>query len=164
MSDKPAPHAEAPCPIGRAAGLIGDRWILLILRQATVGTSRFEEFRAALGVADNILANRLARLVADGLLVKVPYQDKQRTRHEYRLTRAGAATFPLLSALAAWGTEYTSPAQPAEPMRVIHAVCGNDLPAVGFCESCGRAVSRDEILWLRPWNSPDPQPLAQAVD
>lgn len=163
MSSKEARLIDLPCPIGRAAELIGDRWTLLILRQATLGVTRFDELRGALGIADNILSSRLARLVENGLLAKVPYRDERRTRHEYRLTQAGADTFPVLSALAAWGTAHTRPVRRTEPMRVIHAECGNDVPAAGFCEHCERVVGRDEVLWLRPWNSPDPQPLAEPV-
>src|SRR5436305_3789898 len=74
---------EPPCPIGRASGMLGDRWILLILRDATIGVTRFDEFRNHLGIADNILSARLRRLVDGGLLVKVPYRDGQRTRQEY---------------------------------------------------------------------------------
>jgi DNA-binding HxlR family transcriptional regulator len=163
MSSESAPLVDLPCPIGRAAELIGDRWTLLILRQATLGVTRFDEFRGALGIADNILSNRLARLVENGLLARVAYRDERRTRHEYRLTQAGADTFPVLGALAAWGSEHTRPARDTEPMRVIHAACGSDLPAARFCERCGRAVGRDEVLWLRPWHSPEPQPLAEPV-
>jgi hypothetical protein len=75
-------RVEVPCPIGRAVDILGDRWTLLLLRNATVGVTRFDDFRGRLGIADNILSNRLARLVDAGLLVRVPYRDKQRTRHE----------------------------------------------------------------------------------
>ena len=70
-----ADHAARSCPIGRAGDLLGDRWTLLILRDATAGTARFDVFRENLGIADNILSARLARLVDAGLLVKVPYRD-----------------------------------------------------------------------------------------
>ena len=163
MSSEAVPLVDLPCPIGRAAELIGDRWTLLILRQATLGVTRFDEFRGALGIADNILSGRLARLVENGLLAKVAYRDERRTRQEYRLTQAGAGTLPVLSALAAWGTEHTRPVRDTEPMRVIHAACGGDLPPGGFCEHCGRAAGRDEVRWLRPWHSPEPQPLAEPV-
>jgi DNA-binding HxlR family transcriptional regulator len=163
MDGEAIPALDIPCPIGRAAELLGDRWMLLILRHATMGVTRFDEFRTELGIADNILSGRLTRLTANGMLVRVPYRDERRTRHEYRLTRAGADTYPVLSALAVWGTEHTRPVQPTQPMRLIHAVCGNDMPAAGFCEHCGLAVGRDELRWLRPWNNPDPQPLAEPV-
>jgi DNA-binding HxlR family transcriptional regulator len=163
MSDQPVPRVDSPCPIGRAAETIGDRWTLLILRHATLGVTRFDEFRNELGIADNILSGRLGRLVENGLLTKVPYRDERRTRHEYRLTRAGADMLPVLHALAAWGQQHTRPERRTRPMRVIHSVCGNDVPAGDFCTHCGRSVGRDEILWLRPWRSRSPQPLAEPV-
>jgi DNA-binding HxlR family transcriptional regulator len=149
-----------PCPIGRAVDVLGDRWTLLILRHATVGVTRFEDFRADLGIADNILSNRLARLVDAGVLVRVPYRDLQRTRHEYRLTTAGADVLGILHALAGWGHEHTEPSGPVEPMRVIHRTCGSDLVPDRPCPVCQRPVQRAEIAWMRPWRSADPYPLA----
>jgi DNA-binding HxlR family transcriptional regulator len=150
-----------PCPIGRAIDVLGDRWTLLILRNATMGVTRFDGLRAGLGIADNILSNRLARLVDAGLLVREPYRDRQRTRHEYRLTTAGADVLGVLHALADWGNEHTEPSEPVEPLRVIHRACGSDLAAGGYCGACERVVERPEIAWIRPWRSPDPLPLAE---
>ncbi|HYZ54993.1 MAG TPA: helix-turn-helix domain-containing protein [Streptosporangiaceae bacterium] len=152
-----------PCPIARAADIVGDRWTLLILRNANLGTTRFDDFRAELGIADNILSSRLARLVDAGLLTRHPYRETGRTRHEYRLTTAGADLLPVLHALADWGLRYTRPAEPADPMRVIHQACGEALAPGGTCPRCGRTPSRDEIAWLRPWRSPHPVTLASAI-
>ena len=153
-------HATRPCPIGRAGDLLGDRWTLLILRDATNGITRFDGFKESLGIADNILAARLRRLVDAGVLVKVPYRDGNRTRHEYLLTQAGADLLPLLRALADWGTRYTAPAAEAAPMRMLHAGCGGEVNVAGVCGSCGLSVPREEEVWLRPWRSADPAPLA----
>jgi DNA-binding HxlR family transcriptional regulator len=149
--------------MARAIDVLGDRWTLLILRNATMGVTRFQDFRAELGIADNILSDRLERLVDAGVLVRVPYRDRRRTRHEYRLTTAGADALGMLHALADWGQEHTEPNQHVEPMRVIHLACGSDLAAGGLCPSCKRAVERAEIGWVRPWRSPDPLPLAAPV-
>lgn len=157
------PATDTSCPIGRATQLLGDRWILLILRNATVGVTRFDQFQEQLGIADNILSNRLARLVEHGLLTKVPYRGERRTRYEYRLTTAGADIVPVLHALAAWGQEHTTPPRHAKPMRVIHVVCGNDIPVGQFCPHCERPVARDEIQWVRPWHGDTPQTLAKPV-
>jgi DNA-binding HxlR family transcriptional regulator len=157
------PRDGQPCPIGRATSMLGDRWILLILRDATIGVTRFDEFRDHLGIADNILAARLRRLVEGGLLVRVPYRDGRRTRQEYRLTQAGADLAPVLRALADWGHRHTSPDEPAEPMRVVHAGCGGEVGADQACTSCGASVGRDEEAWIRPWRSPDPIRLAPPV-
>jgi DNA-binding HxlR family transcriptional regulator len=160
MSEVAIPRVDTPCPIGRAAELIGDRWTLLILRHATLGVTRFDDFRRELGIADNILSNRLGKLVQYGLLVKVPYRDERRTRHEYRLAEAGADMLPILHALATWGQRHTRATRRGKPMRIIHSTCGNDLPAGEYCEHCGRPASREEILWLRPWRSHVPTSVA----
>jgi DNA-binding HxlR family transcriptional regulator len=159
MSDSTA-RSDVPCPMGRAIDVLGDRWTLLILRNATLGVTRFEGFRSELGIADNILSNRLARLVDAGVLARVPYRDQRRTRHEYRLTTAGADVLGVLHALAGWGQDHTETSRPVEPMRIIHHACGSDLAPGGHCAACERAVERDEIAWVRPWRSPDPLPLA----
>ncbi|MEU3188912.1 helix-turn-helix domain-containing protein [Streptomyces sp. NPDC006923] len=157
-------HAGGACPIGRASSVLGDRWVLLIMRNATLGSTRFDEFRSELGIADNILSNRLGRLVEAGLLTRTPYRDESgRGRHEYRLTGAGVDLLPVLNALAAWGEAHTSPAEPAEPMRILHATCGHTLGAHQYCEHCGREAVHGEMAWLRPWRSPEAVLLADAV-
>jgi DNA-binding HxlR family transcriptional regulator len=148
------------CPIGRAGDLLGDRWTLLILRDATTGITRFDAFKEDLGIADNILSGRLARLVEAGVLAKVPYRDGNRTREEYRLTQAGADLLPLLRALADWGTRHTSPATEAAPMQMLHVSCGGQVSIDGVCSTCGQAVPREDEAWLRPWRSAEPTPLA----
>jgi DNA-binding HxlR family transcriptional regulator len=157
-------HAARSCPIGRAGDLLGDRWTLLILRDATAGTTRFDVFRENLGIADNILSARLARLVEAGVLVKVPYRDGNRTRQEYRLTQAGADVLPLLRALADWGTRHTSPAAQAAPMQILHVGCGGEVSIGGVCGTCGTAVPREGEAWLRPWRSAEPIPLAMPAE
>ena len=157
-------HATRSCPIGRAGELLGDRWTLLILRDATAGTTRFDVFRENLGIADNILSARLARLVEAGVLVKVPYRDGNRTRQEYRLTEAGADVLPLLRALADWGTRHTSPAAQTAPMRILHVDCGGEVSIGGVCGTCGQAVARQDEAWLRPWRSAEPVRLAMPAD
>ncbi|GAA3648633.1 helix-turn-helix domain-containing protein [Nonomuraea antimicrobica] len=153
---------SVPCPIGRAVGLLGERWTLLILRNANLGTTRFDSFRAELGIADNILSNRLARMVEAGLLARVPYRGAGRTRYEYRLTTAGAEVLPVLHALAVWGQEHTEPAEPAASMRVIHQRCGQVTLPGPVCDHCGEPVRREEEAWVRPWLSPEPTALASA--
>jgi DNA-binding HxlR family transcriptional regulator len=143
--------------------VLGDRWTLLILRDATGGSTRFDAFKENLGIADNILAARLRRLTEAGLLVKVPYRDGNRARYEYRLTQAGADLLPVLRALAGWGTKWTSPAEPAAPMEMLHKDCGGEVDVAGVCGRCGRPVGREDEAWLRPWRSPDPVPLALPV-
>jgi DNA-binding HxlR family transcriptional regulator len=157
------PRLAPPCPIGRAADVLGDRWTLLILRNATVGMTRFDDFKSDLGIADNILSARLGRLVDAGLMTKAPYHDNGRRRHEYRLTSPGADVLPLLHALCAWGQRHTEPAEPSDPMQIIHLACGHPTTDDRTCDHCGRPIERDQEAWLRPWRSTIPFPLAQPV-
>ncbi|GAA3078993.1 helix-turn-helix domain-containing protein [Pseudonocardia yunnanensis] len=156
---------DNPCPIGRAVDIVGDRWSLLILRHANIGVTRFDQFRAELGISDNILSNRLAKLVEAGVLVKVPYRDDRRTRHEYRLTSAGADLTPVFEDLARWGQAHTLSGERCRPaMKILHSTCGEELAEGHYCAHCGRTVERAEISWYRPWRSRTPFALAEPVD
>jgi DNA-binding HxlR family transcriptional regulator len=148
------------CPIGRASELLGDRWTLLILREATLGVTRFDKFRERLGVADNILSTRLRRLVEADVLVKVPYHDGRRTRDEYRLTQAGADLAPALRALGEWADKHTARPAGTRPMRAVHTGCGGALDLASRCTRCGAVAAREQQAWLRPWASKRPFPLA----
>ena len=91
-----------PCPIARAADLVGDSWTVLILRDAFGGIRRFEDFQRNLDAPRSVLTRRLQQLVEDGLLDRVPYQDRP-VRHEYRLTEKGRAFWDVLAAMWRWG-------------------------------------------------------------
>jgi DNA-binding HxlR family transcriptional regulator len=95
------------CPIALSLEHIGDRWSMLILRNAGVGQTRFDEFQKSLGIAPNILARRLVALTARRLLERRRYTDKP-PRDEYLLTKAGRDFLPVLHALGAWGTRHFS--------------------------------------------------------
>lgn len=157
---------SGPCPIGRAADILGDRWTLLVMRNATVGMSRFDDFKTELGIADNILSNRLTRLVDHGLLTRTPYRPPEggRTRQEYRLTKAGEDLLPVLHALQVWGNEHTEPTSPVAPMRLVHSTCGETIEPGRPCPRCGYVAPREEAAWIRPWRPDDPPKiLATAV-
>lgn len=156
-------HADGACPIGRAGSLVGDRWSLLILREATLGVRRFDDFRVRLGIADNILAARLRRLVEHDLLAKVPYHDGRRARSEYRLTAAGADFAPVLLALGRWGEQHARSSEQHEPMRVVHLECGGEVGVDQRCAECGEVIGRDQQGWIRPWHSADPALLAEPL-
>jgi DNA-binding HxlR family transcriptional regulator len=94
-----------PCSIARALDLVGDWWTLLIIREAFLGVRRFADFRDHLGIARNILSERLQKLVADEILSKVPKQDADRG-FEYRLTEKGKDLWPVLTALRLWGDKW----------------------------------------------------------
>jgi DNA-binding HxlR family transcriptional regulator len=106
------------CSVGRALEAVGERWSLLIVREAMDGARRFGEFRARLGIASNLLAARLEALVAAGVLKRVPYQEPgSRLREEYHLTERGLDLRATLAALLEWGDKYL--ADPQGPSVVI---------------------------------------------
>lgn len=162
MSARTSWEHEA-CPIARAADVLGEPWTLLILRNATAGTSRFEDFRTGLGIADNVLSTRLAKLVERGLLTKLPYRDGGRTRYEYRLTQAGSDALPVLHALGAWGDAHTVSDQEYGPMQLVHGACGQLTRPGERCDNCGKPLARAELSWQSTWLGPGEIPLAEPV-
>jgi len=95
-------YSESPCPIGRALLRVGDAWSMMILRDAGYGATRFDQFRAGLGIAPNILTRRLAALTEAGMLEKRRYSERP-PRDEYLLTEKGRDFLPVLAAIGAWG-------------------------------------------------------------
>ncbi len=95
----------SPCPIARALEIVGERWSLLILREAFMGQRRFNDFERHLGIARNILSSRLKHLVERGVLSREPSREDAR-QVEYRLTPMGKALFPVLVSMAQWGTQW----------------------------------------------------------
>jgi DNA-binding HxlR family transcriptional regulator len=96
---------EQTCPIARALSEVGDRWSLLVLREAFLGTRRFEDFQQRTGAARNVLSDRLEKLVEHEVLERRPYQEKP-TRHEYRLTEKGLDLYPVMMSLVRWGDRW----------------------------------------------------------
>ena len=118
----PTPVADdRPCSIQMALDIIGDRWTILILRDAFRGVRRFEDFRTDLDIARPVLTDRLKKLVAAGVLERQLYCEKP-PRHEYRLTPKGYALSPALVALMRWGDEWLSEDGP--PTELVHETCG----------------------------------------
>ncbi len=99
------------CSIARTLELVGDRWTLLIVRDVFLGRRRFDELTESLGVATNVLTDRLNRLVDDGILAREP-QPERPDRHEYRLTDKGRELNVVLLALMQWGDRHLSPKPP----------------------------------------------------
>jgi DNA-binding HxlR family transcriptional regulator len=112
------------CSVARTAAVVGDGWTVLVLRDLFNGIHRFDELAAHLGVARNVLTRRLATLIDEGVVVRVPYQEPgRRERHEYRLTEAGRDLLPVMLALLAWGDTHRAGAD-GPPMTVEHRGCG----------------------------------------
>ncbi len=101
---------DEPCSIGAAVSIVGEKWTLLVLREAFLGVTRFDEFLHRTGCSTAILSSRLKMLVAYGILRRVPYQEPgDRVRDAYRLTRAGVDLLPAIVALMQWGDRYLTP-------------------------------------------------------
>jgi DNA-binding HxlR family transcriptional regulator len=136
-------YPEQVCSIARALEIVGERWTLLILRDAILGLQRFEEFQADLGIASNVLTNRLKLLCDEGVLARV--SDTERPgRPKYVLTDKGAELGPVLITLMKWGDRhYPTPSGP--PRLTIHAGCGGNIGPDLRCDRCGKPARPGEI-------------------
>lgn len=114
--------------------VLGDPWTLLILRDSFLGLTRFEQWRDRLGVARNVLAQRLKTLVAEGLFEKRAYSQRP-VRYEYVLTPKGVDTYAVLMALRAWGDHHIYGLD-ARPASYLHTSCGHELNPILSCAHC----------------------------
>lgn len=123
------------CSIARTLELVGERWTLLIIRDAFRGLHRFDEFQANLGVATNVLASRLERLVDAGIFERVRYQERP-DRYEYHLTPSGRELRVALIGLMHWGDKHLAPNGP--PVTLVHDACGGtEITSRLVCDECG---------------------------
>jgi len=130
------------CSIARALEVVGERWSLLLVRDASLGLRRFHQFQQSLGIARNILADRLHHLVDSGVLERVPAPDHA-DRSEYQLTAMGRELAPALIALMHWGDRYF--AEHGPPRIAEHAGCGGELVEQLVCATCAAVVDSDQV-------------------
>jgi len=131
------------CTIARTLAVIGDRWTLLVLRDAFLGTRRFAAFQASLGVTRHRLADRLAKLVKHGVLRRERYQDHP-PRFEYRLTEKGIDLYPVVVSIAGWGDRYMA-GKNGPPVERVHRACGHVATLRLTCEHCGDPVTARDM-------------------
>jgi DNA-binding HxlR family transcriptional regulator len=124
--------------MSRTLAVIGDRWTLMILRDCFLGVRRFDAFQANLGISRTIVADRLDRLVEEGVLSRQAYQDRP-LRHEYRLTPKGLDLHPAVMALVHWGDRYYA-GEAGPPLLHRHRACGCDFHPLQVCSECGEPV------------------------
>ena len=128
------------CSIARTLEVVGDRWTLLVVRDVALGRRRFDQLLASLGVASNVLADRLNRLVDDGILERVRYSERPE-RFEYRLTDKGRELRLALLALTQWGDRHLS----ERPPRIARRRSDGSPVAVQLVAGDGTVVSPDEL-------------------
>jgi DNA-binding HxlR family transcriptional regulator len=155
-----ASFEDMNCSIARSLEVIGEWWTLLILRDAFLGITRFEDFRKRLGIARNILTRRLDALVTAGVLERRTY-DAARGRHDYLLTAKGRALWPVLAALRQWGDEWLT-GTGNEPVLLRHDACGHTTRVMLTCEHCGRRLRGREIRLVPGPGLTDPEFLPAA--
>ncbi|MET7545979.1 helix-turn-helix transcriptional regulator [Streptomyces sp. NBC_01724] len=136
------------CTVQRTLDVVGEKWTLLILRDAFNGVRRFDDFHRHMGLSEAVLAGRLRKLVAAGVLRTVPYQEQgSRTRQEYRLTRKGRDLWPVLVALRQWGETYVGDAE-GPVLDIRHSDCGAPVRVVVECSGEHAALTPAEVTVL----------------
>jgi len=131
------------CSVARALSVVGERWTLLIVRDAFKGTRRFDDFQRSLGVTRHRLAERLQRLVDEGVMTRVAYSDRP-VRYEYRLTRKGLSLYPVLVSLSHWGDTWLDQGAGA-PLKFWHSRCGHESHPILGCSVCGDPLRPEEV-------------------
>ena len=131
------------CSIARTVAVLGERWTLVILREAFNRRRRFDDIQRDLGIARNILADRLQTLVAEGILERRAYQQRPE-RFEYRLTDKGRDLYPVLIALMQWGDRYTA-GEAGPPVELIHEPCGEQTHPRLVCDHCGEPIDPHDM-------------------
>ncbi|MFF0018744.1 winged helix-turn-helix transcriptional regulator [Streptomyces sp. NPDC005374] len=154
-------YATQECSIARALEIVGERWTLLVVRDALYGVRRYNDFLVHLGIPRAVLAARLQMLTEEGILEKRRYQESP-PRDEYVVTDRGIALWPTMRSLGRWGREHHG--EPA--LRTFqHAECGTEIGSYGECPACATVVPVGDVLMIPgPGLDPDPaDPVSRAL-
>ena len=132
------------CSIGRAVALVGQPWVVLILREVSQGLTRFKDIQDHLGISRSVLSDRLDLLVANGVLELREYREPgQRRRSEYHLTQKGRDLYPVITALRQWGDSYLA-GPDGPPSEVVHRGCGAHVHARLVCDD-GHVLAMEDL-------------------
>jgi DNA-binding HxlR family transcriptional regulator len=153
------PFVDQNCSIAAALAVVGERWSLLVMRDILMGRRRFAEIKRNLGVAPNILSDRLQQLVEHGLLERQAVGEGSET-YEYVPTAKGRDVSPILSSLLNWGDAYAAPDGP--PRVQVHVPCGHDAHPQLHCSHCGEVIERGELR-SRPGRGATPKQIADGI-
>jgi DNA-binding HxlR family transcriptional regulator len=145
------------CSVAAALEVVGERWTLLIVREALLGVHRFDEMQSDLGIARNILQARLQRLLAHGIVERRRYQERPE-RYEYHLTDKGLDLWPAVVALMQWGDRHGGLAGGA-PVILEHRGCGGGVDAYRTCTVCGERLGPRDVRALPGANASAHHPL-----
>jgi len=150
-ADPTALERRRPSSVARALRVIGDRWSFMVIREGFFRVKRFDELQSRLGIAPNILADRLSRLVAEGIFQKVKYQS-QPDRYEYKFTEKGKDLFGPLLAMLRWGDDWLSGGEP--PLLLTHMDCNKDFKPVVACDQCREALVATQMRYQMHYRDP----------
>lgn len=144
---------DSQCAMARTLAVVGDRWTLLVVREAFIGTSRFDEFCANIGAARHIVSDRLATLVEADILERIPLTPEGR-RQSYQLTPKGRDLLPVVVSLLQWGEKWAGP-QLAGPLRFLHHDGGTVSPQL-ICDTCRSPTHPADLqpTFLKPTITP----------
>ena len=131
------------CPIARVMEIIGDRWTMLIIRDAFQRINRFQELEASLGLSRHVLSERLQRLVDEGILEKRRYQERPE-RFEYHLTPKGLGLWKVLAQITLWGDDHY-PAEGGRHRDIRHVGCGGTMDDRFHCTRCGEELDAGDL-------------------
>jgi DNA-binding HxlR family transcriptional regulator len=145
--------SEDLCPVRRGLDVLGDPWIMLIMREVLHGRCRFDAIRDSIGISDAVLSRRLRLLVDEELLRKVEYRADRRTHFEYVATEAGADLLPIMHAVSIWAEKHTPMPEGGAHMALIHETCGAETTSADLCSACGEVLQAGEVSWDKPWKA-----------
>jgi len=149
------------CSVAKTLEIVGERWTVLILREIFLGRRRFDEMAQSLGIARNVLTQRLQRLQDEGVVTKTAYQQRPE-RFEYRLTDKGLDLWPVMVTLMQFGDRYYAPEGP--PLVITHKGCGGTLDEHRICSACGeKLAARDVEAHQGPGATPAEAPAAASA-
>ncbi len=134
--------ASMDCSVAQCLEVIGEWWTMLVVRDAFLGVTRFEEFQRRLGISRNILRDRLNSLVQNGVFERIAYSEHP-PRHDYRLTQKGHDLWPVLTAMRQWGDVYAAPSGP--PIEIVHKSCGEVTHMLSTCAWCGERLHSKNV-------------------
>jgi len=137
-------YPDQDCSAAFTLELLGERWTMLVIRDIFSGLRRFDEIQQDLGVARNVLASRLQRLVDEGIVERRPYSEKP-PRHEYFLTEKGIDLWPILMTMMRWGDRHGDwPEGP--PLVIVHKGCGGEMDDHFICARCGERLGPRDVV------------------